>query len=68
MKGTIVYITKVEKEVEIPDELVNMTSNWFFLTNEEKDKAEQLSESVWGEIPWDHRIGMYCNHIVIEEY
>ena len=68
MKGTIVYITRVEKEVEIPDELVNMTSNWLSLTNEERNKAEQLTESIWGKIPWENRCGMYCNHMVIEEY
>ena len=68
MKGTIVYINKVEKEVEIPDELVNMTSNWLFLTDKEKDRAEQLAESVWGEIPGDVRCGMYCGNMIIEEY
>ena len=68
MKGIIIYITRVEKEVEIPDELINMTSNWLSLTNEEKDKAEQLAESVWGDIPWDTRCGMYCGRTIIEEY
>ena len=70
MKGKIVYIAEVEKEIEIPDELIELTKKNYdsFLTKEEDKKREELSEFVWGEIHPDCRCGMYCEDLVIEEY
>ena len=69
MKGKIVYIAEVEKEIEIPDEIMAIKArNWYNWTEEEEKKVEEFSESVWGEIPWEKRCGMYCGHAALEEY
>ena len=69
MKGKIVYIAEVEKEIEIPDEIMAIKArNWYDWTEKEEKKIEEFSKSVWGEIPWENRCGMYCGHAALEEY
>lgn len=60
MKGKIVYTKTVEEEVEIPDELIKLKNKrWQDLTEEDDKRFDELVESVWGEIPWENRYGMY---------
>lgn len=69
MKGKIVYSVVVEKEVEVPDELIALTEkDWDDLTDKEYKRIDELSDSVWGEIPQSDRYGMYCGDLVVEEY
>lgn len=70
MKGKICYISVINQEVEIPDELIELTKKNYnsSLTKEEDKKREELSEFVWKEIHPDCRCGMYCGDLVIEEY
>ena len=60
MKGQIVYTKTVEEEVEIPDELIELAQKRWQSYSEEDDKRfDELVESVWGDIPWENRSGMY---------
>ena len=60
MKGQIVYTKTVEEEVEIPDELIELAQKRWQSYSEEDDKRfDELAESVWGDIPWENRSGMY---------
>jgi hypothetical protein len=69
MKGKIVYITEVEKEVEIPDEFIKLKNKkWRDLTEEDDERIDELSESIWGDIPLENRCGMYYGHAALEEY
>lgn len=69
MKGKIVYTALVEKEIEIPNEIMEIKArNWYNWTEEEEKKVEEFSKSVWGEIPFENRYGMYCGDAALEEY
>ena len=69
MKGKIVYIAEVEKEVEIPDEFIKLkTKRWRDLTEEDDERMDKLSESIWGDIPLEKRCGIYLGHAALEEY
>lgn len=69
MKGKIVYSLLVEREVEIPDELIELKKkNWWDLTYEDDERIDELSDSVWKGIPRCDRYGMYCGDSAIEEY
>ena len=69
MKGKIVYIAEVEKEVEIPDEFIKLKNKkWRDLTEEDDERIDKLSESIWGDIPLEKRGGMYCDNAALEEY
>ena len=69
MKGKIVYIAEVEKEVEIPDEFIKLKNKeWRDLTEEDDERIDKLSESIWGDIPFENRRGMYYGHAAFEEY
>ena len=51
---------ELEYEVEIPDELIELTQKRWQSYSEEDDKRfDELVESVWGDIPWENRSGMY---------
>lgn len=74
MKGKIAYLTIVEKEIEIPDEIVNISKkSWCDLTEEEDEKLQVFSESAWDstENNFD-RIGIYYEEngkeYIIEQY
>jgi hypothetical protein len=67
MKGKIVYLAEVEKEVEIPDEFIKLKNKkWRDLIDDER--IDELSESIWGGIPFGNRCGMYCDNAALEEY
>lgn len=51
MKGKIVYTTVVEKEIEIPDEIVKISKKpWCDCTGEEIEEMEIFSEQAWDSI------------------
>ena len=61
MKGKIVYSIVVEKEIEIPDEIIEISKKfcdeW---TEEENEKMEIFSEDAWNSIENNYdRIGIY---------
>ena len=60
MKGKIAYTAVVEKEIEIPDEIVEISKkSWFDWTEEEDEKMRIFSESAWDSIEDDYdRIGI----------
>ena len=69
MKGKIVYSVLVEKEIDIPDELIALKQKkWYDLTYEDDKRIEELSDSVWEKIPRCDRYGMYCGDSTIEAY
>lgn len=61
MKGKIVYLTVVEKEIEIPDEVVEISKkSWVDWTDEEDEKLRVFSENAWNSIEnSSDRIGIY---------
>lgn len=61
MKGKIAYTTVVEKEIEIPDEIVEISKkSWRDWTEEEDEKMENFSAQAWDSIEGDYdRIGIY---------
>jgi len=69
MKGKIVYSVFVEKEVEIPDELIALAEqDGCNLTYKECKRIDELSDSLWGEIPSRNRYSIYCGDLIIKEY
>jgi hypothetical protein len=38
------------------------------LTEEDDERIDELSESIWGDIPLENRCGMYYGHAALEEY
>lgn len=74
MKGKITYMAIVEKEIEIPDEVVKISKkfshNW---TEEEDEKMRFFSENVWNSIEdVFERISIYYEEnnkdYIIEQY
>ena len=61
MKGKIAYLAVVEKEIEIPDEIVEISKkSWPNWTDEEEEKMELFSKNAWDSIEDDYdRIGIY---------
>ena len=61
MKGKIVYSIVVEKEIEIPDEIIEISKKfWDEWTEEENEKMEIFSEDAWNSIENNYdRIGIY---------
>lgn len=74
MKGKLVYTAVIEKEIEIPDEVVKISKkSWFDWTEEEDDKMRTFSENTWDSIGDNYdRIGIYYEEndkdLVLEEY
>ncbi len=74
MKGKIVYLTVVEKEIEIPDEVVEISKKpWVDWTDEEDEKLGVFSENAWNSIEnVSDRIGIYYEENgkewIIEQY
>lgn len=74
MKGKIAYLTVVEKEIEIPDEVVEISKrSWVDWTEEEDEKLRIFSDNAWNSIENNFdRIGIYYEEngkdYVIEEY
>jgi hypothetical protein len=74
MKGKITYLAVVEKEIEIPDEIVKIVQKpWFDWTEEEDDKMRTFSDNAWDSIENSYdRIGIYYEEDgkdwVLEEY
>ena len=60
MKGKIAYTAVIEKEIEIPDEIVEISKkSWFDWTEEEDEKMRIFSENAWDSIEGDYdRIGI----------
>lgn len=60
MKGKIAYTAVIEKEIEIPDEIVEISKkSWFDWTEEEDKKMSNFSEQAWDSIEGDYdRIGI----------
>ena len=61
MKGKIAYTAVIEKEIEIPDEIIKISKkSWRDSTEEEDEKMRIFSEKAWGSIEDDYdRIGIY---------
>ena len=61
MKGKIVYTAVIEKEIEIPDEIIEISKkSWPNWTDEEEEKMRLFSEKAWGSIEdYDESIGIY---------
>lgn len=61
MKGKLVYTTVVEKEIEIPDEVIKISEkSWFDWTEEEEEKIKTFSENAWNSIEDNiDRVGIY---------
>ena len=74
MKGKITYMAVVEKEIEIPDEVIEISKkSWFDWTDEEDEKMRTFSENAWDSIEDNFdRIGIYYEEDskdwVLEEY
>ena len=74
MKGKIAYMAIIEKEIEIPDEVVKISKkSWFDWTEEEDDKMRTFSENTWDSIEDSiDRVGIYYEedgkNWVLEEY
>lgn len=73
-KGKIVYTHVVEKEIEIPDEIIEANAKFSWeMTCEDYDKLEQFSDNLWKQYPdVSERCGVYYQDAdgwwVIEEY
>lgn len=51
MKGKITYMAIIEKEIEIPDEVIEISEkSWHDWTEEEDKKMKVFSENVWDSI------------------
>ena len=61
MKGKIAYTAVIEKEIEIPDEIVEISKkSWRDWTEEEDEKMRIFSDMAWDSIKEDYdRIGIY---------
>ena len=76
MKGKIAYLAVVEKEIEIPDEIVKIVQKpWFdWRTEEDDEKMSAFSEKAWESVGEDclDRCGIYYKKDgdwwVLEEY
>ena len=74
MKGTIAYMAVVEKEIEIPDEVIEISKkSWFDWTEKEDEKMRTFSENAWNSIEDNYdRVGIYYQEDgkdwVLEEY
>lgn len=74
MKGKIAYMAVVEKEIEIPDEVIEISKkSWFDWTDEEDEKMRTFSENAWDAIGDSYdRVGIYYQEDgkdwIIEEY
>lgn len=74
MKGKIAYLAVIEKEIEIPDEVVEISKRHRFdWTEEEDNKMRTFSENAWDSIEDSYdRIGIYYKENgkewVLEEY
>lgn len=73
MKGKIIYTAVVEKEIEIPDEIVEIQErSWWSWTAAEEKKVENFSNSAWSGIEYSNRVGIYYEedgHLwALEEY
>ena len=60
MTGKIAYTAVIEKEIEIPDEIVKISKkSWRDWTEEEDEKMRIFSEKAWDSIEGDYdRIGI----------
>ena len=73
MKGKIVYTAIVEKEIEIPDEIIKIVNKNFLDRSSKEDVTlEDFTESIWDSVDYLDRCGMYYekdgHEWVIEEY
>lgn len=74
MKGKIAYMAVVEKEIEIPDEVIEISKKpWPAWTEEEDEKIRTFSENAWDSIEDNYdRVGIYYEEDgkdwVLEEY
>lgn len=74
MKGKIAYMAVVEKEIEIPDEVIKISKkSWFDWTEEEDEKMRTFSDDAWDSIEDSFdRVGIYYQEDgkdwVLEEY
>ena len=74
MKGKITYLAVVEKEIEIPDEVIEISKKHCFdWTKEEDEKMRTFSENAWDSIEDSYdRVGIYYEENdkewVLEEY
>lgn len=74
MKGKIAYMAVVEKEIEIPDEVIEISKkSWFNWTDEEDEKMRTFSDNAWDTIEDSFdRVGIYYQEDgkdwIIEEY
>jgi len=74
MKGKIVYTATIEKEIEIPDEMIKIADKEFWNRSSEEDAIlEDFTESIWESVDYLDRIGMYYEQDnrdcwIIEEY
>ena len=74
MKGTIAYMAVVEKEIEIPDEVIEISKkSWFNWTEEEDEKIRTFSKNTWDSIENSlDRVGIYYQedgkNWILEEY
>ena len=61
MKGKIAYLAVVEKEIEIPNEVIEISKkSWVDWTDEEDEKLRVFSENAWNSIEnSSDRIGIY---------
>lgn len=51
MKGKLVYTTVVEKEIEIPDEIITIhEKSWWDWTDEESDTIDNFTDSIWSTV------------------
>ena len=51
MKGKITYMAVIEKEIEIPDEVIEISEKSFYnLTEKEDEKMKVFSENAWNSI------------------
>ena len=74
MKGKIAYLAVVEKEIEIPNEVIEISKkSWVDWTEEEDEKLRVFSENAWDSIENSFdRIGIYYQENgkdwILEEY
>ena len=74
MKGKITYMAVVEKEIEIPDEVIEISKkSWFDWTEEEDEKMRTFSDNAWNSVEDNYdRVGIYYEKDgkdwVLEEY
>ena len=74
MKGTIAYMAVVEKEIEIPNEVIEISKkSWFNWTEEEDEKIRTFSKNTWDSIENSlDRVGIYYQedgkNWILEEY